>query len=393
MVGPEPPPPYRAKAVFPKLRFSQTTVLAYEPSLDRFFVGQRDGKVFVLPKNRDADKAELFLDAAKLVERINEDAKTPVAFESLYGLTFDPDFADNRYCYVCYVVRPRERGQDQLPDGTRVCRFRVSDTEPPRCEPDSEKLIIAWLQGGHNGGCLKFGPDGYLYISSGDGGFAFPPDGRNSGQDMSTLLSKVLRIDVHHEEDGRPYAIPADNPFVDLHGARGETWSYGMRNPWKMSFDRKTGDLWVGDVGWELWELVYRVNKGDNYGWSIVEGSQPVHSERKLGPTPIVPPLMEIPHTEGASITGGFVYRGKQVARTGRPVRVRRLGDAPHLGIAVDGDKVGPHRELIDPTVRIVDFAEDADGELLPARSRRRRDLRTARRIPTPASRASFPAG
>jgi putative heme-binding domain-containing protein len=360
---PEPPPPYRAEAVFPRLRFDKTTVLAFEPTLNRFFVGQRDGKVFVLPKDRDAEQAELFLGAAQLVDRINEHAQTPVAFDSLYGLTFDPDFAENRYCYVCYVVRPQSGG-GQLPDGTRVCRFRVSDTNPPRCEPASEQLIISWLHGGHNGGCLKFGPDGCLYISSGDGGFAFPPDGRNSGQDMSTLLAKVLRIDVRREQDGRPYAIPADNPFVDLAGARGETWSYGMRNPWKMSFDRKTGELWVGDVGWELWELVYRVNKGDNYGWSIVEGRQPVHAERKLGPTPIVPPLLDIPHTEGASITGGFVYRGRRFPELeGAYVfgdwETRRI-----WAVKVDGDQIGPRYELIDPTVRIVDFAEDAAGEL-----------------------------
>ena len=200
---------------------------------------------------------------------------------------------------------PRSRG-GQYPEGTRVSRFRVTETDPPRCDPASETIIISWLQGGHNGGCLKFGLDGCLYISSGDGGVAFPPDGLSSGQDMTTLLAKVLRIDVRRQENGRLYAIPADNPFVKLAGARGETWSYGMRNPWKMSFDRKTGDLWVGDVGWELWELVYRVQRGDNYGWSIVEGSQPVHPDRPRGPTPIVPPTMEIPHTEGASITGGL---------------------------------------------------------------------------------------
>jgi putative heme-binding domain-containing protein len=138
-----------------------------------------------------------------------------------------------------------------------------------------------------------------------------------------------------------------------------------MRNPWKMSFDRKTGDLWVGDVGWELWELVYNVKKGDNYGWSIVEGSQPVHSERQRGPTPIVPPTMEIPHTEGASITGGFVYRGKKFPELNGVYvfgdwETRRIWGAKVL----DDGKLGDRFEIIDPTVRIVDFAEDRDGEL-----------------------------
>ena len=361
---PEPPPPYRTESLYPRLRFEKTTVLAFEPSTSRFFVGEQDGKIFVLPQDRGAAKAELFLDVATLVDRLNRSDTPPLALEALYGLTFDPEFATNRFCYVCYVVRSSDSKAAQLPDGTRVVRFRVTDSNPPRCEIDSEKLVISWLQGGHNGGCLKFGPDGFLYVSTGDGGFAFPPDGLKSGQDMTTLLAKVLRIDVHREENGRSYAIPRDNPFVKLDQARGEIWSYGLRNPWKMSFDRQTGQLWVGDVGWELWELIYRVRKGDNYGWSIVEGSQPVHAERQLGPTPIVPPIMEIPHTEGASITGGFVYRGQKFPElVGHYVfgdwETRRI-----WGAKIDGEQLGARRELIDPTVRIVDFAEDNEGEL-----------------------------
>ena len=361
---PEPPPPYRAERLYSKLRFSHTTVISSAPGTDRLFVGERDGKIYSMPRQSDLAAADLFLDARELIERLNVDRKQPLGLESLYGLTFDPDFVNNRFCYVCYVVKQRDGGQNQIDDGTRVVRLTVSKSDPPKCDIASEKLIIAWLQGGHNGGCLKFGHDGCLYISSGDGGFAFPPDGLKSGQDMTTLLSKVLRIDVRREENGRPYAIPADNPFVSLDKARGETWSYGMRNPWKMSFDRKTGDLWVGDVGWELWELVYRVSKGDNFGWSIVEGSQPVHTEGKRGPTPIVPATMEIPHTDGASITGGVVYRGKKLPELeGVYVfgdwETRRGG-----GAKVTDAGLGERVELIDPTVRIVDFAEDNDGEL-----------------------------
>jgi putative heme-binding domain-containing protein len=341
-------------------------MIAHEPTSDRFFVGEREGKIYVLPADRQATEAPVFLDCQQAVTRLNRSLakEQQVALDSLYSLAFDPDFANNRFCYVCYVVRNRDRGLGQRPDGTRVVRYRVTSTEPPTCDVDSEQLVIAWLEGGHNGGCLKFGPDGCLYISSGDGGFAFPPDGRKSGQDMSTLLSKVLRIDVRRSEGDRPYAIPTDNPFVNLAGARGETWSYGMRNPWKMSFDRQTGELWVGDVGWELWELVYNVRRGDNFGWSIVEGSQPVHIEGKRGPTPIVPATMEIPHTEGASITGGFVYRGAKFPElVGQYVfgdwETRRI-----WGSKVTDGKLGERVELIDPTVRIVDFAEDRAGEL-----------------------------
>ena len=361
---PEPPPPYKAERLYSNLRFEKTTLIATAPGTDWIFVGERAGKIYALPPDRDATEATVFLDTAALMDQVSAERKAPVNYDSLYGLTFDPDFKNNRYCYICYVVRlsDRKAGPDQ--NGTRVSRFRVSKTDPPVCDPASEQLIISWLQGGHNGGCVKFGPDGYLYISSGDGGVAFPPDGLNSGQDMTRLLSKVLRIDVRQPQDGRPYTIPADNPFVNQGDFRGETWAYGLRNPWKMSFDRKTGDLWVGDVGWELWELVFRVNKGDNFGWSIVEGSQPVHPDRERGPTPIVPPTMEIPHTDGASITGGFVYRGKKFPELeGSYVfgdwETRRI-----WGAKVEDGKLGERYELIDPTIRIVDFAEDKDGEL-----------------------------
>jgi glucose/arabinose dehydrogenase len=310
--SPDPPLLYRAERVFPQIHFKEPTVLTNAPGTDRLFVAEQSGKIFSISNDPKASAADLLLDAAALVDRVAQNDKHGLAFEAVYGLTFHPKFVENRFCYVCYVVRYSDQKLGQYPGGTRVSRFNVSRTDPPRCEPDSEKLIINWLQGGHNGGCLKFGPEGYLYISSGDGGPAFPPDPLKTGQDVNNVLSAVMRIDVDHEAEGRPYAIPADNPFVSLPGARGEVWAYGFRNPWKMSFDRKTGELWLGDVGWELWEMVDRVRKADNFGWSLYEGPQPVHTERPRGPTPIVPPTVAIPHTDGASVTGGFVYRGKK---------------------------------------------------------------------------------
>ena len=362
---PEPPLPYRAKRIFPNVQFRHPTVLTSAPGTRRLFVAEQNGNLYSLPDDPDCRQADLFLDMGQVMEQLNGRSDEPLRLEAVYGLAFHPNFAENRYCYVCYVVRSTQGGRGQLPDGTRVCRYTVSQTEPPVCDVASEVTVITWLQGGHNGGCLKFGHDGCLYISTGDGGFAFPPDGRKSGQDVSNLLSAVLRIDVDRPSNGLPYAIPSDNPFVDLEGARGEIWAYGLRNPWKMSFDRKTGELWVGDVGWELWELVYRVRKGDNFGWSLTEGNQVVHAEGQRGPTPIVPPTVEIPHTEGASITGGFVYRGKQFPDLeGMYIfgdwETRRI-----WGVPVNGDQIGPRREVVEPTVRIVGFAEDAEGELL----------------------------
>lgn len=361
---PDPPLPFRPERVFPQISFKNPTVLTNAPGSDRFFVAEQSGKIFSFPADPACTSPDLFLDTSDLVARIREKEKDEVDLEAVYGLTFHPQFAENRYCYLCYVVHYKDGKRGQHPDGTRVVRLKVSQTDPPRCEPESEQVVITWLQGGHNGGCLKFGPDGFLYISSGDGGFAFPPDGRNAGQDVSNLLSAILRIDIDHPQRDRAYSIPADNPFVALTGARGEIWAYGLRNPWKMSFDRKSGELWVGDVGWELWELVYRVRRGDNYGWSLFEGRQPVHPERQRGPTPIVPPTVEIPHTDGASVTGGFVYRGKKFPElTGTYLfgdwETRRI-----WGVDADAKEVGPRREIVEASVRIVDFSEDQNGEL-----------------------------
>jgi putative heme-binding domain-containing protein len=346
--SPDPPAPFVTRRVFPKLKFKEPVEFCRAPGTDRLFVAELKSKVYSFPNRADVETPDLFLDLSQFTKDYKE----------TYGMVFHPGFATNRYVYVCYVLK------DGLPDGTRVSRFTVTPTDPPRAEPASERVIITWLSGGHNGGCLHFGPDGCLYISTGDGVGPNPPDTRNTGQDISDLLSSILRIDVDHAEPGKTYRVPPDNPFANLPGARPEVWAYGFRNPWKMSFDSKTGSLWAGDVGWELWEMVYRVERGGNYGWSVVEGPQVVKPDGKRGPTPILPPTVQHPHSEAASITGGYFYYGRRLKEL---VGAYIYGDwetGKIWALRHDGRKVTSLRELCDTPFRVICFGLDNASEL-----------------------------
>ncbi len=361
--SPDPAPPYRAVNAFPNIKFHHPLLLVAAPGSERLFVAEEDGKLFSFRNSPDA-KAELFFDVKAEFKTLKQ---TPGAteFDKLYGLVFHPKFAENRYCYVCYTVKGKPKN---LPDGSRVSRFTVTSTDPPRLDPASEVIVLTHLQGGHNGGDLHFGNDGMLYISTGDSADPNPPDVLKTGQDITDLEAAILRIDVDKKDAGKNYAIPKDNPFVNTKigekPARPEVWAYGFRNPWRMSFDRKTGDLWVGDVGWELWEMIHRIERGGNYGWPIVEARQPVRSDVRPGPTPIRPPMIEIPHTAGASVTGGYVYRGKKFPElVGAYVfgdwETRRLWAA-----RFDGDRLKSMVELTNPNVRVSAFGQDNAGEL-----------------------------
>jgi putative heme-binding domain-containing protein len=368
--APEPPAPLRVEQVFQKLKFTLPVDMTRLPGGDRLFVVEQAGKIFSFPSKGDAAQADLFLD-------LEGDFKSLVAhpqakgISAAYGIVLHPKFAENRECFATYGLAAKEG--KPLKDGGRLSRFKVTELNPPRCDPKSEEVILTWLEGGHMGSAMAFGPDGMLYATTGDAGPAAPPDEHSTGQDVDDLLSCVLRIDVDHRDEERPYRIPPDNPFVNLPGARGEIWAYGFRNPWKISFDRATGDLWTGDVGWELWELVYRIERGGNYGWSIMEGPQPVRSDVQVGPTPILPPVDALPHSISASITGGYVYRGKRFPElVGHYIygdwETRRIW-AAKVEATTDAEgkrqvKLGPRRDLTEPAVRLITFCEDNDGEL-----------------------------
>jgi uncharacterized repeat protein (TIGR03806 family) len=372
---PEPPPPYTVEPAFPRLKHEFPVVMVRAEGTGRLFVGELHGRIVSFPNDPGCTRADLAIDVRKLHPDL----------AALYGLTFHPKFDENRYVFVCYVLN------GDRPDGSVVSRFEVSRTDPPIIDPRSERVVIRFPSGGHNGGCLDFGKDGYLYISTGDASGPSPPDTMNTGQDCSDLLSSVLRIDVDHPDPDKAYGIPPDNPFVKTPGVRPEIWAFGFRNPWRMSIDRATGDLWVGDVGWELWEMVYKVKRGGNYGWSVMEGPQPVHVEGRRGPTPILPPLIAHPHSEAASITGGYVYHGSRLPELAGAYIYGDYQTGIIWGLRCDGDKVTWHQELARSPLHLAAFGESRDGELFLVDHDRSHQVYRLARNPVAKAKSDFP--
>jgi uncharacterized repeat protein (TIGR03806 family) len=342
--SPDPPPPYRVAVAFAELKFNEPLDMARVPGTDRLAVAERFGKIYTFVNRRDVAQPQLLLDVGKTV----------------YGVAFHPNFANNGYFYVTYIAD----GDESKPDGTRVSRFQVRADAPFQADPASEQIVIAWRAGGHNGGCLQFGPDGLLYVATGDSsGIA---DELQTGQDLTNVSGAILRLDVDRASPGKGYAIPADNPFVNLPGACPEIWAYGLRQPWKMSFDRQTGDLWTANVGQDLWEQVFLIQRGGNYGWSVMEGSHPFRPERPRGPTPFVAPVAEHNHADFRSITGGYVYHGRRNPELQGAYIYGDYDTGKIWMLRFDrgSGRVTEHRELVDSTLRLVGFGEDAAGEL-----------------------------
>ncbi|MBL8815324.1 MAG: PQQ-dependent sugar dehydrogenase [Planctomyces sp.] len=346
---PDPPPPYRVVPAFPELKFESPLDLTVVPGTNLLCVAEQGGKLFTFENQATTASKQLMADLKLAIPELT----------AVYAVTFHPQFEQNGRVYVCYV-----KANDQ-PDGTFVSEFNTENTSGLRLVPETERVIIRWWSGGHNGCCLKFGPDGFLYISTGDGGAPSPPDPLMAGQDVSNLLSNILRIDVNQYSQDRGYSVPSDNPFVGMEGVRPEIWAFGFRNPWRMSFDRQRGDLWVGDVGWQRWEMVYRIERGGNYGWPIMEGPQPAAPEVQRGPAPILPPTVSHPHSEAASITGGFVYYGTEFPELTGTYIYGDFQSGKVWGLKHDGKAVTWQQELAHTPLQLVGFAEDQSGELL----------------------------
>ncbi len=268
----------------------------------RLFAGMQRGLVHVFDAKPDVKTTKVFLDIQKKVADYWGPGQNE---EGFLGLAFHPNYKKNGRLYVYYTAA--DPGHVSV-----LSEFKVSKDEPNKADPSSEKELFRIEQpyANHNGGSIEFGPDGYLYIGMGDGGSAYDPHG--NGQNLGVPLGKVLRIDVDKPADGKSYGIPADNPFRADAKADARVFAYGFRNPWRLTFDAKTGRLWVADVGQDLWEEIDVVTKGGNYGWSGREGSYPFGDGRTQGSAPI-PPVWEYDHQTGKSVTGGAVYRGPSV--------------------------------------------------------------------------------
>ncbi len=262
----------------------------------RLFVVQQSGRVRIVAGNGYQDPP--FLDVSSLISP--QAASIMYSERGLLGLAFHPDFAENGQLFIDYT---------DLSGNTVVARYTVMADNPDQVDPASATVLLQVRQPfpNHNGGHLAFGPDGYLYVALGDGGSGGDPNG--NGQNPQALLGKILRLDV---DAGDPYGIPADNPYLNNPDLAPEVWAWGLRNPWRYSFDRATGDLYIADVGQNLWEEVNFQSAdspgGENYGWNIMEATHP-YSGAPIADS-LVLPFTEYSHDQGCSITGGYVYRG-----------------------------------------------------------------------------------
>jgi glucose/arabinose dehydrogenase len=317
---------------------------------NRFAVTEQRGRIMVFDNRSDVQQASVFLD---ITDRVNTDGNE----EGLLGLAFAPGFEKTGVFYVDYVARNPAR--------TVIARF-TANTERTRTDASSEQRLLEINQPfpNHKGGQIVFGPDGYLYIGMGDGGSANDPG--NRAQNLNELLGKILRIDVSEASNGLPYRIPADNPFAGQTGARGEIYAFGLRNPWRFSFDPATGALWVGDVGQNAWEEIDVVTKGGNYGWPQVEGThcntaRSANCDRSNGTLPVIDYATASPN---CSVTGGFVYRAGRIPSLQGAYVYGDYCSGKIWALRYDGAKVTEQLEVADTSVNISSFARDLAGNL-----------------------------
>lgn len=378
----QPLPKIKMTKVFPAFTVDLPVWMTEAPDgSGRFFIVEQWGRIHVVQKGTDGSKHNEFLNITK---------RNPHAAyeEGLLSIAFNPGFKTNGLCYIYYSQDRSAEKDTFFSRRSVISEWKVSEDDTNRVDPKSERILMEIPEPyeNHKGGQLTFGPDGYLYCGVGDGGLMADPF--NNAQNCATLLGKMIRIDVNSrativrgkETNTLQYGFPPDNPFInepdlDGTGCRREVYAWGLRNPWRYSFDRKTGDLWVGDVGQDTWEEVDLVVKGGNYGWNVREGAHPF----KPGPpgAQYIDPVIEYPHNPkllkeskfpnhafGACVIGGYVYRGSKYPSLQGVYLYADYALGTIFGLRYENGKVTTYGTVLDQPKNISSFAEDADGEL-----------------------------
>jgi len=344
------------EVAFPDISFDRIVFLTHAGDGSGYlFLVLQEGRIIVFPNNDDIESCRwkecaVFLD---IRDRVNNSGNE----EGLLGLAFDPNYENNGYFYVHYT--------DSSPARSVISRFSVTVDDQQKADIESELVILQINQpyNNHNGGHIDFGPDGYLYIGFGDGGNYGDPHG--NGQNKETLLGTILRIDVSNSSNQEKYSIPPDNPFAGLDDAKSEIWAYGLRNPWRFSFDKETGLLWVGDVGQNKFEEIDIIEKGGNYGWNVLEGfhcypesiSSCISEEFEA-------PIIEYDRDEGCSVTGGYVYRGSIFDFLYGSYIYGDFCTGLIWALNYDGVEIVDITLLVNSDLNISSFGEDEEGEI-----------------------------
>jgi len=356
---------YDLKPVYENLKLERPVSLVIPPDgSSRQFLVQQRGKILILPKDEAGSEAKTFLD---FTDRKME-AKDGQFEEGLLGLAFHPQFKENRKFYVYYSQQDMKRSV--------ISEIQVTAEDPDKADLSTERILLEIPQPfwNHNSGNLLFGPEGYLYIGSGDGGKR--DDITRTAQNTFSLNGKILRIDVNTKQGSRQYGIPQDNPYAGQVGSREEVYALGLRNPWGIHFD-EAGNFWVADVGQDIWEEINIVEKGGNYGWSFREGARPfpIRTDAPPQDAKFIEPIHEYSHVDGISITGGFVYRGKALSKLIGKYVYGDWGSGRIWALKYDADakKAVDNEKLIETEldakgkgrVQPAAFAEDLNGEVL----------------------------
>ena len=333
---------------YPNLTFERPIYFAAaNDASGEVYVVEQAGKILIFTDSAETTSADVFLDLSELVNAGGQE-------QGLLGLAFHPNYTDNGYFYVNYTDE----------NGTIIARYTRDSNDTRKADPLSGVVMLSFDQpyANHNGGQLAFGPGGYLYIATGDGGSGGDPE--NNAQNLTNLLGKILRIDVDTQNGGMMYAIPSDNPFFgNDEGNRAEIFAYGLRNPWRFSFDSE-GTLWVADVGQGQYEEIDHVVSGGNYGWSVKEGFEDYETVEGIDTAELIDPIHAYDHSVGTCITGGYVYEGSVLPELqGTYIYGDYVsGRIWALWIPEDG---GFHSEVVnDSDLNISSFGLTADGEI-----------------------------